>query len=111
MAQSFSGDEKWVAVRHYGWRIRILSMYPNAISMKEVEGPDVRLIPWFNIIFLILLAATFWGVYVRVDRWKDTNIDPVIDDIGETLGSVGDSVGETRGRFRRWLDTWRAKDR
>ena len=111
-AQEFAKDDTaWVAVRHYGWRIRLFSMYPNATSMRQVEGPDVSLIPWFNIIFLTVLAATAWGVFVRVRRWKDANIDPVIENIGETLEDVGESVGETRGRFGRWLDSWKPKDR
>jgi len=65
-------DETWVAVRHYGWRFNIFSTYPNALSIREVDGPDVSLIPWFNIIFLIVLAMVVWGVGVRVKRWFST---------------------------------------
>lgn len=116
-AQSFTRKEgTWVAVRHYGWRIPVLSMYPNVTSMKAVDGPDVRLIPWFNIIFLMIVAMIVWGVYVRIARWKDKNIDPVIEDIGDrfedigdTFDDIGDSVSETKGRVGRWLDTWRKK--
>ena len=39
----------------------ILVDLPNAVSLKPVAGPDIRLIPWFNIIFLVLLAALIWG--------------------------------------------------
>lgn len=54
--QSLSADKSVVAVRHYGWRIRILSMFPNALSAWPVEK-DYRHIPVFNIIFLLLLVG------------------------------------------------------
>lgn len=109
MAQSFSKSEKWVAVRHYGWRNVFLSMYPNVTSMKEVAGPDVRLIPWFNIVFLTLLGLVVIAIWVRINRWKNRNIDPVLEDIGDAYDDVAESVTQQRGRFGRWLDTWRSK--
>lgn len=60
---------RWVAVRYYGWRVPMFSIYPNAVSVYPVAGPDVRLIPWFNIIFLTVLAATFWAIRVRWNRF------------------------------------------
>ena len=108
-AQSFEDTGKWVAVSHYGWRIPLISLYPNAYKMKEVSGPDVRLIPWFNIIFLIFVALLIWGIMVRVRRWKDRNVDPYLEDIGEAYDDAAESVAATRGRFSRWLDTWKAK--
>ena len=108
-AQSFAKSDRWVAVRHYGWRNTLFSMYPNATSMEEVTGPDVRLIPWFNIIFLTLLTLAVIAIWVRVARWKDRNIDPVLEDIGDAYDGVTDSVAQQRGRLGRWLDTWRRK--
>jgi hypothetical protein len=58
---------QWVAMRHYGWRNEFLSIYPNAVAIWPVAGPDARIIPWFNMIVLILLAALFWAIRVR---WK-----------------------------------------
>ena len=37
---------QWVAITHYGWRISLVSAFPNAVSITPVAGPDVRLIPW-----------------------------------------------------------------
>ena len=48
-------EETWVAVTHYGWRIRLFSIFPNATKVKQVKGPDVFLIPWFNIVFLLVV--------------------------------------------------------
>ena len=45
-----------VAIRHYGWRIPVLSMFPNAIDAWPV-APDYRHIPVFNIAILTLLLA------------------------------------------------------
>jgi hypothetical protein len=56
MAQAFSTTENkpWVLVKYYGWRFRIFSMFPNAVSLKEVDQ-DYTHIPLFNIVFLCLL--------------------------------------------------------
>lgn len=73
---------KWVAIKHYGWRNEFLSIFPNAISVHPVDGPDVRIIPWFNIIFLTTLAALFWAIRVRWIRFRERRIDPITDDWG-----------------------------
>lgn len=122
-AQGFAKSDtgtQWVAVSHYGWRIPIVSLYPNAYKMKEVAGPDVRLIPWFNIVFLIVVFLIAFAIWRRVDRWKDKNIDPVLEDAGEFYDDVTDVLGDgadaararasqAKGRFGRWLDTWKSK--
>ena len=63
---STKADPQWVVLRHYGWRNEFYSIYPNAISVKPVAGPEYSSINWFNIVFLIMLAALFWAIYVRV---------------------------------------------
>ena len=67
---------QWVAIRHYGWRNEFLSIYPNAISLWAVEGPDVRIVPWFNIVVLVLLAATWWAIRVRWTRFWERRGQP-----------------------------------
>ncbi|MCF6445471.1 DUF1523 family protein [Nereida sp. MMG025] len=91
-AQSAEGDE-WYAVTHYGIRSEFLTIYPNAISMKLVEGPEVRLIPWFNIIFLTVFFAVVWAIWVRLRRFREARIDPLLEDIDESLDSTRDRVG------------------
>ncbi len=85
--QAEAGDLKstksapnWAAIKHYGWRNEFLSIYPNAISVREVDGPDTRIIPWFNIIFLTTLFAIFWAVRVRWVRFRENRINPKIDE-------------------------------
>ncbi len=60
-------DAEWVAIRHYGWRNEFLSIYPNAVGVWEVDGPDARIIPWLNIVILVSLGVVFWAVRAR---WK-----------------------------------------
>ena len=78
--KSTAETPKWVAIRHYGWRNEFLSIYPNAISIWPVEGPDVRYIPWFNIIVLITLAALLWAIRVRWMRFRERRLDPGPDE-------------------------------
>jgi hypothetical protein len=77
---STSADPQWVMVRHYGWRSEFLSIYPNATRIWAVDGPDARIIPWFNIIFLTILAALYWGIRVRWIRFRENRIKPVYDE-------------------------------
>jgi hypothetical protein len=48
---------KWMVVTHYGWRATYFSWFPNAVSMRPATGPDERLIPWFNIVVITVLAV------------------------------------------------------
>ena len=96
--RSTSAAPQWVVIRHYGWRNEFLSIYPNVVSLRPVDGPDVRIIPWLNIILLTLLAAVVWALYVRWRRFRQARIDPVLDDMGDNLDEAG---GRLKGFFRR----------
>ena len=86
---------QWVAVTHYGWRNELLSIFPNATKVKPVDGPDVQLIPWFNIVFLIVFAAVFWAVWVRWVRFRRAKIDPTTERISDWFADKWDRM---RGR-------------
>jgi hypothetical protein len=96
------GDDQWVAVRHYGWRIKMFSIFPNATSIKPVAGPNALLIPWFNIVFISLLLLIWFLLWRMVRRWKAKRIDPTLDAVGDSFGDaardVGDSVDAGRTR-------------
>ncbi len=59
-----SPEKPWVRVRYYGWRVKIFSLFPNAISLKVVDK-DYTHFPYFNVIFLTLL-----GLIVLLIAWK-----------------------------------------
>ena len=85
-------DEQWVAVRHYGWRIKLFSIFPNATSVKKVSGPDVFLIPWFNIFFIGTLFLILFFIWRTINRWKTKNVDPITDKIGDELEDIGQDI-------------------
>lgn len=77
--RSSEADPNWVAVKHYGWRSEFITIYPNAVRLKQVAGPDDRPIPWTSIAILIGLACVFWAIYARWRRFVDNRIDPLLD--------------------------------
>jgi hypothetical protein len=118
-AQNLKSDKaapKWVAITHYGWRMPIFSIFPNAVKVTPVDGPDVRLIPWLNIVILSFLAFAVFMVRKMWLQFRERMVDPALADVGETFDAVGARAEaakkEARGFFGRigaWLGTWRAK--
>ncbi|MAU45870.1 MAG: hypothetical protein CMP09_13800 [Yangia sp.] len=96
--RSTAAAPQWVVIKHYGWRNEFLSVYPNVVSIRPVDGPDVRIIPWLNIVLLTLLVAASWAIWVRWRRFREARIDPVLEDVGDNLDEAG---GRIRGLFRR----------
>ncbi|QFT30375.1 DUF1523 family protein [Roseibium porphyridii] len=110
-------DEVWIAVTHYGWRIELFTIFPNAIDIEEVEGPDVLLIPWFNIIFILVLSALALLVLRTMSLFKKKRIDPVVEGIDDFMDDVGENAEQAKANaqqraneatsgFRRWLKRW-----
>ena len=100
-AVSTKAAPEWYVIKHYGWRNFYLSIFPNAISLRPVDGPDApKGIPWVNIIVLTLFAAVVWGIWVRWRRFRMRRIDPTIE-------AIEDDLAEKGGAVRRWLGTWR----
>ena len=100
---------KWVVMTHYGWRNRFFTVYPNAVSIRPVDGPDVRIIPWFNIGFFIALIAATLFVRAAWFQFRERSLDPALDKAGSKWDEVEAGVAERRSGLRRWLDTWRRK--
>ena len=109
-------NPQWVAITHYGWRLPIFSIFPNAVSITPVAGPDVRLIPWVNIIILSFLAFVVLMIRRMWLQFRERMVDPALADVGETIDAMGNraesATKEARGFFGRigaWMGTWRAK--
>jgi hypothetical protein len=101
-AQSLARDgEGWVAIRHYGWRFEMFDMFPNAVGLRPVDGPDARLIPWFNIVFLTALGAALLWLWLRWLRFRERRIEPVLDDIGDGVEAMSDRAEGLWTRIRR----------
>lgn len=63
--QSLSANKELVALRHYGWRVQLFSMFPNAVKAWPVEE-GYRHIPVFNTLVLLVLGGIFFMIYRRV---------------------------------------------
>ncbi len=71
-AETFRSEEsnpRWAIVTHYGWRIPLMSTFPNAIAVTAAEGPDQTLIPWLNIAILGGLFAAIAMLRWRLLSW------------------------------------------
>jgi hypothetical protein len=107
-AISTRADPEWYLVTHYGWRNEFFSSFPNAISIRPIAGPDAsKGLPWVNMIVLSVLAAVFYGIWVRWRRFRRARIDPRLEEWQDKWEAAGDAAQQRRGRVRRWLDSWK----
>lgn len=90
---------RWVAIKRYGWRNQFISIYPNAVGVKEVDGPDSFVIPWTSLIILSVIGVLFWAINRRWRRFMENRVDPMLDDIEETML-------ETHSGIQGWFDSW-----
>lgn len=82
-AISTAEKPQWVVIRHYGWRVPIMSWFPNAVSMRPASGPDESLFPWFNVIFLTSLILGLLVIYRVLTILRRRHVDPVVEAIDE----------------------------
>jgi len=108
-AANIARGEEWAVVTHYGWRIRWASIYPNAVAVRTVSGPDVQIIPWFNIFFFVFLMVAMLFIRAMWRQFRERSVDPLLDAAGHEFDEVQASVAERKGRISRWIDTWRSK--
>ncbi|SEM70585.1 Protein of unknown function [Pseudorhodobacter antarcticus] len=101
----------WVAITHYGWRNEFFSIFPNAISIRPVAGPDVTFFPWFNVVFFIFLAGVLALFYRIWAQFRERTIDPAMESIGDTIDEVDARADSLWARLKAWLATWTGKPR
>jgi hypothetical protein len=100
---------KWVMVTHYGWRLPILSIYPNAVSVREAASPDERVIPYVSI---VVIAFLFFAIFMIRRMWAqfwERSVEPVAAEMGETWDGVEAKATGFVGRIKAWLNRGRAK--
>jgi len=100
---------KWAVMTHYGWRNEYLSAFPNAIAIRPVDGPDVRIIPWFTIFFFGFLIAAIVFIRAMWMQFRERAIDPLLDSAEHRYDEASADIAEQKGRLSRWLGTWRKK--
>ncbi|AUH32479.1 DUF1523 family protein [Paracoccus tegillarcae] len=120
--RSTSADPQWVSITAYGWRLPWLSVYPNAISIDTVAGPNDHPRNWGAVIasaLLLLLLLLFWRMWAQ---FRQRTIDPTVarvdqawDDASASADAARDRVvseaSDAKGRMSGWMDTWRGKPR
>lgn len=87
---------RWVVVTHYGWRLHFPTAYPNAVSIREVDGPDVSLFPWLNIVILSLIALALWAIWRIWERFEARVIDPATDRLAVRWAKLRDRLAGRR---------------
>ncbi len=93
--KSTEATPTWVIVRHYGWRIPWLSMFPNALSVRPAEGPDDGVFPWFSVVFLTILVVGILVLRRMFLIWSRRHVDPLV---GNADRKRGRTTGWWRGR-------------
>lgn len=106
-------DTSWVAITHYGWRVELFTIFPNIISISEVSGPDAFLVPWFNIIFLLILLVVAYFILRAIRIFKRDRVDPIVEGLDDFMDDVGDNTEQAQKHaskatsgFRKWLKRW-----
>ncbi|KEJ90820.1 DUF1523 family protein [Sulfitobacter donghicola] len=101
--KSTEEEPRYVAIKHYGWRNEFLTIFPNAISVKPVDGPDAsKGIPWLNIFIITIFLTVVYGIWVRWRRFRIARIDP-------TMEAIEDDLADASGAVSSWLGSWRKK--
>jgi hypothetical protein len=98
--KSTKDNPQWVSVTHYGWRSEFLSIYPNAVGVRPVQGPDVSIFPWLNIIILSLIGLALLFLWRVWAQFRERTIDPLLEDVGETWDEVDERADAARDRAR-----------
>lgn len=99
-AISTKAQPQWVAVTHYGWRIAFFSIYPNAVKIRPVAGPDVTLIPWVSIVVLALLAGALLMLWRMWVQFRERMIEPAIDEVNSTLDAMDARADRAKAEAR-----------
>lgn len=108
---SGADNPRWVAITHYGWRNEFLTIFPNAISITPVDGPDVSFFPWFNVLFFVVLAGVLLLLWRMWAQFRERTIDPTLESIGDKFDEVDARADGLWARFTAWLATWKGKPR
>ena len=73
---SVDGRDEIVLIKHYGFRIPIVSAFPNIISMKTVTA-EAQVIPWLRIVVGIGHVILLGVIVVFVRDFKDARDESI----------------------------------
>ena len=76
----------------------IEAIYPNAVRITPVAGPDVRIIPWVNILILLLFAGAIFMVRRMWLQFWERMVDPAVASFEEAGDRTKGFFGRLFGR-------------
>lgn len=88
-------NPEWVSVTSYGWRIAWLSVYPNAVSIKPVAGPELRPVNWGAQITLVVIGLLLFLLWRMWNQFRERTLDPAVR-------SADARADAARGRVGGW---------
>jgi len=97
-AVSTRANPEWYLLTHYGWRFQAPTIYPNAISIKPIAGPEVgKPLPWVNIIVPPTFFAICYTLCHRWPRFRTGTSDHTLHERQHTLQAAGVLAAARRG--------------
>lgn len=69
-AESYAGTGKLIQIKYYGWRIQLISEFPNILSIKEVQSKEDIAWPVLSWISYLLFIFTFIQSIRIINRWN-----------------------------------------
>lgn len=109
--RSSSETPKWAVVTHYGWRNELISIFPNAVAIRPITGPDVTVIPWFNIFFFLVVGFILLMVRRMWLQFRERTIDPALEEAGAAWDQVEGRAELAGKRAKGWFSSWRKPER
>ncbi len=94
--RSTAEQPRWVSVTSYGWRNDLITIFPNAISIRPVAGPQDRPANWLAMLILGALGLVLFLFWRWWNRFTARRITPAVE-------RAEARADQARGRFRRWL--------
>ncbi len=94
---------EWVSVTHYGWRAQVLSLFPNAMGIKLVPGPDATIIPWVNIVILTFLAVVLLLIWRMLAQFRERTITPLVEDVEDAWDVMDEKKDNAVDKVKGWF--------
>ncbi|WP_136650550.1 DUF1523 family protein [Paracoccus aeridis] len=99
-------NPKWVSVTAYGWRIPWWSVYPNAVGIQPVAGPDIDPPNWPALVILGLMGVLLAVGWRAWNRFRDGRHDRRLVSVDRGPAAPADPgearQGWTTSHVRRW---------
>ena len=70
-AKTLEFEKKLARITSYGWRINLLSQFPNAIHIETVDSPDASTFSFFRWFWFLLWAALWGYLALHLKRYFD----------------------------------------